>query len=72
LVTCGRDTTGEIPKINNLLRSGVGGVDLGLTGTERRAFLTFAKPTNRTAILEYNTTIHAAELKERKKSTISN
>jgi acetyl-CoA carboxylase carboxyltransferase component len=72
LVTCGNDATGEIPKINNLLRSGVGGADLGLTGTERCAFLTFAKPTNRTAILEDNTTIHAEKLEEKKERTISN
>ena len=72
LVPGGGDATGEIPKINNLLRSGVGSPDLGLTGTERRALLTFTKPANRSAIFENNTTIHAAELEKREERTVGN
>jgi hypothetical protein len=65
------DTVRKIAKINNLFRGGTGSSDLSFTGTEGSAFLSFTKPTNWTAVLEDDATIHtSAEFKEGEKSAI--
>jgi hypothetical protein len=51
-VTCIRDTAREIAKVNDFLRGCISGAYLGLTGAKGRAFLTFAKPANRTSVFE--------------------
>ena len=58
------DTTGEIAEVHDLLRRCVGSPNFSLTGAERREFLMFAKPSDRTTIFENDATIHTPELEE--------
>jgi hypothetical protein len=58
------DTAGEIAEIHNLLGRCIGSPNFSLRGAERCAFLTFAKPSNGTAVFENDATIHTPKLEE--------
>ncbi len=58
------DIVGEIVEVNNLLQRCVGSPNFSLTGAERHAFLIIAKPSDGTAVLENDATIHTLELEE--------
>ena len=65
-----RDTAREIAKINHLFRGCAGSSDLSFAGTEGSPFLSFAKQTDRTTILEDDATVHTLEFVEGEKSAI--
>ncbi len=71
-VTGIRDTARKIAKIDTLFRGRAGSLDLSFAGTEGSAFLLFAKPTNWTAILEDDASIHTLEFEQGEKSAIGN
>ena len=56
-VSCIREAAGEITEVNNLLRSSVGCVNLGLARTQGGTFLMVPKPTNQAPVLENNPTV---------------
>jgi hypothetical protein len=56
------DTAGEIAEVHDLLQCCVGSLNFNFTGAERRAFLTFAKPSDGTAVFENDAIIHTPEL----------
>jgi hypothetical protein len=58
------ETLGEIVEVHDLLQHCIGSPNFSLTGAERRAFLTFAKPSNGTAVFENDATIHTMELEK--------
>jgi hypothetical protein len=66
------DASTKVAKVNNLLGSGISGMNFSFTRTERGAVFSFTEPTKWATILKNNATVHTMKLEERKESTISN
>jgi hypothetical protein len=55
----------NVAKVDNLFTSSICCSNFGLTRAERRPFLTFGKPTDRSAIAKHNATAHTPEFEQR-------